>query len=177
MVRRDEKSRLAALRTVFTLTLLLAAAGADAGERKLIHGTNGTSFLEETLSKGLSDAESKLGRDECLRLFSDFHDAKGRTLQESLDTVGRTGASYLQWMVFFDGYGKRRCEETSTLASTSPNSRIIYLCSPQFLAKVRSQPGLASTLIIHEELHSLGLGEDPPTSKQITARVIERCGR
>jgi hypothetical protein len=38
-------------------------------------------------------------------------------------------------------------------------------------------PSLAAALIIHEELHSLGLGEDPPTSKEITAKVIERCGR
>jgi hypothetical protein len=32
-------------------------------------------------------------------------------------------------------------------------------------------------MIIHEELHSLGLGENPPDSKEITQQVIARCGR
>jgi hypothetical protein len=33
----------------------------------------------------------------------------------------------------------------------------------------------AEALLIHEMLHSLGLGENPPTSHQITARVRARC--
>jgi hypothetical protein len=35
----------------------------------------------------------------------------------------------------------------------------------------------AAALIIHEELHSLGLAENPPSSAAITDRVISRCGR
>ena len=31
-------------------------------------------------------------------------------------------------------------------------------------------------VIIHETLHSLGLGENPPTSDEITWRVFSRCG-
>jgi hypothetical protein len=31
-------------------------------------------------------------------------------------------------------------------------------------------------LIIHEVLHTLGLGENPPPSADITARVMARCG-
>jgi hypothetical protein len=30
---------------------------------------------------------------------------------------------------------------------------------------------------IHEILHTLGLGENPPSSREITKRVIARCGR
>jgi len=29
--------------------------------------------------------------------------------------------------------------------------------------------------IIHEMLHTLGLGENPPSSREITQRVNERC--
>lgn len=177
MFRRDRKTRPAALPILLALSVFAATASAGAAERRLRSGAGGTTVLEETLSKALLEAESKLASAACTQLFSDFRDAGGRTLQESLDAVGRTGGDYLQWLVFFDGYGKRRCEERSTLASTSPTSRIVFLCAPQFLEKARSDPGLAATLIIHEELHSLGLGEDPPTSKQITAKVIERCGR
>jgi hypothetical protein len=31
-------------------------------------------------------------------------------------------------------------------------------------------------LLIHEFLHTLGLGENPPTSDAITQRVAVRCG-
>ena len=30
--------------------------------------------------------------------------------------------------------------------------------------------------MIHEFLHTLGLGENPPTSQEITERVSNRCG-
>jgi len=30
-------------------------------------------------------------------------------------------------------------------------------------------------VVIHEALHSLGLGEDPPSSREITARVSSAC--
>jgi hypothetical protein len=31
-------------------------------------------------------------------------------------------------------------------------------------------------IVIHEFLHTLGLGENPPTSQAITQRVAIRCG-
>jgi hypothetical protein len=43
--------------------------------------------------------------------------------------------------------------------------------------KQHRDPGVAAALTIHEELHSLGLSENPPTSQAITAQVIARCGR
>jgi hypothetical protein len=45
------------------------------------------------------------------------------------------------------------------------------------MERQRRDPGLTAALIIHEELHSLGLGENPPSSQAITAQVIARCGR
>ena len=32
-------------------------------------------------------------------------------------------------------------------------------------------------LLIHELLHTLGLGENPPTRSRITDAVMNRCGR
>jgi hypothetical protein len=34
----------------------------------------------------------------------------------------------------------------------------------------------AEAIVIHEWLHSLGLGENPPSSDYITTRVRARCG-
>jgi len=39
----------------------------------------------------------------------------------------------------------------------------------------RRDPILADAALIHESLHSLGLGENPPSSLEITSRVISRC--
>jgi hypothetical protein len=35
----------------------------------------------------------------------------------------------------------------------------------------------AEAAVIHEMLHSLGLGEDPPSSDHISTRVMARCGQ
>ena len=176
MVRRDTEIRPGSLRTFLALGLLLISAGASAQQRLRIGGA-GSGPLEAVLSQTMLDAQSRLERSACRAVFSDFRTDDGRTLQESLDAAGASGSRYLESLVFFDGYGKSRCDDRGTLASTSPNSRVVYVCGPQFLDRARRDPGLASALLIHEELHSLGLGENPPTSKHITARVIERCGR
>jgi len=176
MVRRDTEIRPGSLQTFLVLGLLLVSAGASAQQR-LRTGGAGTGPLEAVLSQAILDAQSRLERAACRGVFSDFRTADGRSLQESLDAAGASGGQYLESLVFFDGNGKSRCDDRGTLASTSPNSRVIYVCGPQFLDRARRDPGLASALIIHEELHSLGLGENPPTSKHITAHVIERCGR
>jgi hypothetical protein len=34
---------------------------------------------------------------------------------------------------------------------------------------------MAEAVIIHEMLHTLGLGENPPSSTEITFRVLNRC--
>jgi hypothetical protein len=136
-----------------------------------------SSGLNETVSVAVRDAFSKLSDPACSRIFTDYRDSSGQTLQANLDALGRTGQSYVEWLNFYDGYGMSRCADRGTLASTSPGSRVVYICSPQFREKQRRDPGLAAALIIHEELHSLGLAENPPSSQAITAQVISRCSR
>ena len=43
-------------------------------------------------------------------------------------------------------------------------------------ARAKGGSGSLATVVIHEELHSLGLGENPPSSQEITRRVESRCG-
>ena len=57
---------------------------------------------------------------------------------------------------------------------TLPGSKVVYVCPEQF-RKVSRQPRKAQATVIHELLHTLGLGENPPSSREITRRVIERC--
>jgi hypothetical protein len=43
-------------------------------------------------------------------------------------------------------------------------------------AAASGHPEEAEAALIHEMLHTLGLGENPPRSRDITARVRARCG-
>ena len=39
----------------------------------------------------------------------------------------------------------------------------------------RDDPTWAEVVVIHEALHTLGLGENPPSSAEISIRVAARC--
>jgi hypothetical protein len=47
----------------------------------------------------------------------------------------------------------------------------------RLMSNVSSSAMRADVLLIHEMLHSLGLGENPPSSREITEHVVARCGK
>lgn len=123
----------------------------------------------------LLEASRRLAQPGCARIFSEYADASGRKLQDNLDALGQTGAGYLGLIVFVDGYGLARCTAPGILAVTVPGSRVVHVC-PQFAWKQLREPAAGQAVLIHEALHSLGLRENPPSSREITARVFARCG-
>ncbi len=126
--------------------------------------------------QAVEGAALRLDRPQCQQLFSDFRDGAGRPLQASLDQLGETPAGYLRGLVFFyDGASQRRCASGEVLGTTQPGSHVVYVCPLQFFEAYRRDTLLAEVFIIHETLHSLGLGENPPASLDITKRVMERC--
>ena len=129
----------------------------------------------EAVRAAIRGASLRLEQPECRRIVSDFTDAAGRNLQDNLEALDQTPAGYLDLIVFVDGQGHSRCVERQVFALTTPSSRVIHVC-PQFGVKQRRDPALAEAIIIHEALHSLGLGENPPSSLEITRRVFDRCG-
>ena len=90
--------------------------------------------------------------------------------------MGRSGAQQLQSVYFYDGAHRRGCQRQRTLAVTEPGSVVVHVC-PQFVRSQRQDPDQAPIAIIHELLHTLGLGENPPSSEAITRHVGNRCGR
>jgi hypothetical protein len=127
------------------------------------------------LRAALVGAARRLAEPACATIFTDYADAFGRKLQENLDALGQTGPDYLQLLVFADGYGLARCMNPGILALTATGSRVIHVC-PQFAETHLREPATAQAVLIHEALHSLGLRENPPSSREITARVFARCG-
>jgi hypothetical protein len=125
--------------------------------------------------RSVEGARRRLVEPRCRKVVSDFEDLAGRPLQASLQKLGREADAYLGGLFFYDGSSLAQCANRSTLAVTMPGSRVIYICSEQFRRKYRRTPLHTEITIIHEMLHSLGLGEDPPTPSQITSQVMSRC--
>jgi hypothetical protein len=121
-------------------------------------------------------AAERLADPRCSSVFSDFRDQAGRTLQQRLDELGRSGAAQLQAVYFYDGANRGGCQRGRTLAVTEPGSVVVHVC-PQFVFRQRQDPDEAPVLLIHELLHTLGLGENPPSSEEITRHVKARCSR
>ena len=120
-------------------------------------------------------ALKRLESDGCRRVYSDFADSQGRTLQANLDVLGQTPEGYLRMILFTDGSRKDLCRKQPVLAVTSAGSRVVFLCPERFERAARQNRAQAEAVLIHETLHTLGLGENPPTSNQITDQVLARC--
>jgi hypothetical protein len=129
----------------------------------------------KAVRRAVMGARQRLARPECQQLFSEFKDASGRTLQENLDALGQTAASYLGLIVFADGARWRRCQDPNIFAMTDQGSRVVYVCGRQFAFVDGNNPSQTEAYLIHEALHSLGLGENPPSPKEITGRVLTMC--
>jgi hypothetical protein len=120
-------------------------------------------------------AAARLARPNCLEILREFTDVTGKPLVDRLAAMRVSAEAYLRLMVVVDGSRLRPCLGTVALAFTVPGSRVVYLCGASFATKLQDSPTEATLTIIHELLHSLGLGENPPSTEAISQRVRQRC--
>jgi hypothetical protein len=127
--------------------------------------------------RAVSGAGQRLTRRACRQVFTDFSDQSGQPLLARLTASGRTAAQYLAEQVrFADGQDAPLCRSgRSTAAFTTPGNGVVYVC-PAFADLGGHNPTAAEIVVIHELLHTLGLGENPPSSREISQRVTLRCG-
>jgi hypothetical protein len=121
-------------------------------------------------------ATKRLRRSECLAVLSDFRDGQDHLLKENLESLRMTAPEFLMSLRFVDGSHVALCDRDNVAAVASPGTPVISICTTTFGRLRRDNPGLAANVLIHEMLHALGLGEDPPTSEEITRQVGYRCG-
>lgn len=137
-------------------------------------------FVDRNLSGGirvsLTEAARRLTDERCQGVLADFRDGAGRRLDENLAAIGQSMPGYLGLVLFYDGSRTEACENERVMAWTHPGARAVHVCA-SFFRWQRAEPGYAANIVIHEALHTLGLGERPPTPAAITDRVAERCGR
>lgn len=127
--------------------------------------------------RALNGAKRKIQDPRCRVVLSDFRDLEGRTLESVLESAGLSAEAHLARVFFYDGSGHPLCASPATLGGTEPGSRVVYICAAAFVRKHRTNPYEAENLILHEMLHSLGLGENPPHPSEIRAGITRRCGQ
>lgn len=124
----------------------------------------------------LEGALRRLARPQCQQLFTDFADPAGHTLSNTLAALGQTPEEAMAALYFVEGDESIQCHSDGTRAAfTVPGIRVIHVCGTRFVDRFARRTA-GEILMIHELLHTLGLGEDPPTSAQITDAAWTRCG-
>jgi hypothetical protein len=155
---------------IFTALLAQATATAEPLRVQVPHQAG------SAVRRALLSARSRLADASCRRVLSDFDSAvESGSLGAVLERRGGTAEGHLDSLVFKDGSGREHCARPDILAFTSVGSAVVFVCPRAFVRVAERDPVLAEMVLIHEALHTLGLGENPPTSAAITARIEERC--
>jgi hypothetical protein len=150
---------------------LLAGEGApDSGTARLALAAH-----RYAVARAVRGAAAQLGEAGCQSLLDEFADATGRPLRSVLVAHGLAVSEYMSQVFFYDA-PEWACR-TTTLAVTRPGNRAVFVCGARFQREMSRNSGHAEAIVIHEVLHSLGLGENPPSSDHITGRVRALCGR
>jgi hypothetical protein len=173
-VRKDRWTQQAA-----TIVAAAAALGMGLGEAQAAPAGSNVRLVNVVHKDAVAravEAASRLFEDpECQALLDDFQDAAGRPLRVSVEALGVSAPEYLGGRIFF--YDAPEPCAPGVLAYTAPGSRAILVCGARFVRQMSRGARHAEAALIHEALHSLGLGENPPSSDYITERVRARCGR
>lgn len=124
--------------------------------------------------KALDLAWQRLADADCANAVSAFADRSGRPLAERLRALAVDLPTYLTMVVFIDGSRETPCV-TGVFAFTAPGSRVVRLCVEEVKRTWEQDREHALASFVHEMLHTLGVGEDPPSSAEITRRILMRC--
>jgi hypothetical protein len=133
-------------------------------------------WFEEPVRRAVQGAGRRLAEPSCAALLREFRDPAGRPLAERLGALSLAPSDYARLVLFYDGSNDDPCRRPRVSAFTTPGSRVVRACST-LGALAASRPVEAEAVVIHELLHTLGLGDDRPSSASITAAVSSRCRR
>ena len=108
-------------------------------------------------------------------MLDEFSDGGGHSLAATLAATSTSLDQALARLYFVDGDDTIQCRRHEIIAAfTEPGSRVVHVCGKRFV-RFAAKPEPGEYLLIHEFLHTLGLGENPPSSDAITRAVIRRC--
>jgi hypothetical protein len=124
-----------------------------------------------------AEARRLLEKPSCGRIFEEFQDSRtGRPLAASLSETGLGAVAYFESLSFLDGTGTAPCLRPRIQAYTTIGGSTIHVCRAQLYALQKHDWLAAGSTLVHEALHTLGLGENPPPPAEITHRILQHCG-
>jgi hypothetical protein len=131
----------------------------------------GDESVVEAARKG---AQLRLRTDECRKLLVDFSDGEGRSLEQRLAAFAVPADEFLATLPLLDGSSRPLCQANRSHLLTTAGVPRVFVCK-SFLKAVYQERVMAEVYLIHELLHTLGLRENPPSSQEITQKVVRRC--
>src|SRR5437763_1807249 len=159
-----------------TVVVSAGAAGQDARNSKaswpLVHVPD--PIANYLMGEVLEKASGLLAEPGCGSVLTDFSDQHGKPLAARLVTLDVDIRTYASMIVFIDDSRHPHCA-SGAIAFTEPGGRVVRLCVDRLKEAWSRDRTFTLAVVIHELLHTLGLGENPPTSKEITTQVLARC--
>ena len=112
--------------------------------------------------QALEAAFERLDSEQCRQILTDFPE-QDHLLTDTLFVLAVDIRTYLTMLVFIDDSRNRYCV-SGVIAFTVPGSRVVRVCVDELKATWTRNPEHTIASFIHEVLHTLGLGENPPSS-------------
>jgi hypothetical protein len=172
-MRDHARRRAASLLPFFLLLVPLAVPGAARAQVRLAplppYEAQRVEFAREGAMRRLKDPA-------CQGLLEQFKDARDQPLRVKLGSFGVSADQYLAMLPFLDGSERPLCQRGQSELLTVRGVARVVVCKP-FLETIDRERAMAEVYVIHEMLHTLGLGENPPTSHAITQAVKTRCAK
>jgi len=125
------------------------------------------------LRHGLDIASRLLDDPMCQRVLTEFRTRENRPLVDTLHRLQLGTQDYLPLIHFRDGGQHPACDDA--VAYTTVGGWVVYVCTNSIERYWRSNRNHVVFTLVHEVLHTLGLGENPPSSPEITYRVRKQC--
>lgn len=171
-MHREGRPRPALGALVFLASALLSPVGPARAQGR--QGRALPAFQARTAEFAREGARERLRSPECQRILTDFRDGEGRTLLDNLAPFALSPDEYLARLPFLDGAGHPLCGAGQSQLLTTQGVGRVFVCKA-FFQTVERERAMAEVYLIHEMLHTLGLGENPPGSQEITQQVKRRC--
>ena len=165
------------LAILFSTVSISSGAGGQEGRRTkakwpLVHVPD--PVARYAMNEALDKASALLAEPGCGGVLTDFRDQQGKALADRLVAMDVDVPDYLRMITFIDDSRHRHCA-SGAVAFTEPGGRVVRLCVDRLKEAWARDRTYTVAVVIHELLHTLGLGENPPSSQEITKRVLARC--
>ena len=173
----DGRATSAFLASLPWLVVVAALPAPSAAEHTWPQVHIGDTFAADAVRRALDGAAARLKAPRCADVFSSprLLDGEGRPLQARLTELQTDGGGYLARLSFYDASSAKGCQRDDVLAYTTVGAGHVFVCGARFLSEWKRGPHRVEITVIHEVLHTLGLGENPPSSREITNVVRAHC--